>query len=66
MWYETDRQAAGVLASAESSADTNSMWPVCVCVSAVCAVLPCAVPIVTHVHGQNSVFDWSDGYTEVS
>lgn len=23
------------------------------------------VPIVTHVHGQNDVYSWSDGYAEV-
>jgi hypothetical protein len=27
--------------------------------------LLCAVPIVTHVHGQSGVFDWANGYTEV-
>lgn len=29
-------------------------------------LLPAAVPIITHVHGQNSVYDWADGYTEAS
>jgi hypothetical protein len=25
-----------------------------------------AVPMVTHVHGMSDVYDWSDGYSEVS
>lgn len=29
------------------------------------SVLCCAVPLVTHLHGQNGVADYSDGYPEV-
>lgn len=34
------------------------------CVSVGCC-LPTAVPIITHLHGQTDVPDFSDGYTEV-
>jgi hypothetical protein len=31
-----------------------------------CVLLSLAVPLVTHLHGQNTVNDYSDGYPEVS